>query len=148
MKIIAQNKKAYFNYHILETYEVGIVLSGTEVKSLREGNISLKESFAKIEKGEVFLYNMHISPYEKGGRYNLSPTRKRKLLLKKREIKSLYSKTNEYGFTLIPVEIYFTRGIAKLKLALAKGKKIYDKRETIKEKEIKRKLERVLKKRK
>ncbi len=139
MKIIALNRKAEHNYFIYDRYEAGIVLSGTEVKSLREGKVSLTDGYAAVEDGEVFLYNVHISPYAQGSIFNKDPKRKRKLLLKKFEIKRLYGKTKERGFTLIPLKIYFNKkGIAKVELGLCKGKKLYDKREELRRRELKR----------
>jgi SsrA-binding protein len=147
-KIVCENRKARHDYYIEETYEVGIALKGTEVKSLRQCKANLRDSYAGIESGEVYLYNCHISPYSHGNILNHDPLRKRKLLLHKSEINRLYSKTEARGFTLIPLRIYFTiRGIAKLELAVAKGKKIYDKRETLKRKTAEREMERALKER-
>lgn len=140
-KTIAQNKKARHDYHIEETYEVGIVLQGTEIKSIRAGKVSIKDSFARIENGEVFLYNMHISPYEQGNRYNHDPLRTRKLLLHRREISKLIGATKEQGYSLVPLKIYLKDGFAKIQLALAKGKKLYDKRENIKQRDAKREIE-------
>ena len=145
VRVVVRNRKAKHDYHILETYEAGIVLTGTEVKSLRAGNVSLADAYAKVENGEVFLYNMYIAPYDKGNIFNPDPRRPRKLLLHEREIKKLYGKTQERGLTLVPLSIYFNeRGWAKVELALAKGKKIYDKKEAIKERETKREIERHL----
>ncbi|MBO4411827.1 MAG: SsrA-binding protein SmpB [Lachnospiraceae bacterium] len=144
-KLISNNKKAFHEYFILETVECGIVLVGTEVKSLRQGNCSLKESFVKIRYGEVFLYGMHISPYEKGNIFNRDPLRVRKLLLHRKEIAKLQTKVEEKGVTLIPLEIYFLDGRVKVKLAVAKGKKLYDKRESIAAKTADREMERAYK---
>ncbi len=144
-KLISNNKKAFHEYFILETVECGIVLVGTEVKSLRQGNCSLKESFVKIRDGEVFLYGMHISPYEKGNIFNRDPLRVRKLLLHRKEIAKLQTKVEEKGVTLIPLEIYFLDGRVKVKLAVAKGKKLYDKRESIAAKTADREMERAYK---
>lgn len=135
---VIQNRKARYDYSIEETFTCGIVLQGTEVKSIRAGKVQLKDSFAKIEKGEVWLYNCHISPYQYGNRYNHEPLRKRKLLLNKKEILKLYSKVKEKNLALIPLKIYFSNNWAKLELATAKGKKMYDKREAIKKKELQR----------
>ncbi len=143
-KIICENRKARHEYFIEETYEVGIALKGTEVKSLRQGKGNLKDSYASIEDGEVYLYNCHISPYTHGNILNHEPLRKRKLLLHKREIKKLYGKTEERGLTLVPLKMYFSRGVAKLELAVAKGKKTYDKRETLKRKTAEREMQRAL----
>ena len=144
-KVIAQNKKARHDYFIEETYEAGIVLQGTEIKSIRAGRVNLKDSFARIQKGEVFLYNMHISPYEHGNRYNHDPLRTRKLLLHKKEIHKLFGKTKEQGYSLIPLKLYIKNGYAKILLGLAKGKKKWDKREDLKRKEAKREIERAFK---
>ncbi len=141
-KLICQNKKAWHNYFIEDTYEAGISLLGTEVKSLREGKASLGDSYAKIKGGEVFLVDAHISPYSHANRFNHEPLRTRKLLLHKREIKRLIGKVQEKGFTLIPLRLYFSNGKAKVELGLAKGKKLYDKRETLKQKAVQRELER------
>lgn len=142
-KIVATNKKARHDYFIEDTFEAGIVLTGTEVKSIRQGKVNLKDSFARVKEGEVLLINMHISPYEQGNRFNTDPTRSRKLLLHKREINRLIGQTKEQGYALVPLSIYFKHGFAKVELALAKGKKLYDKRETLKEKEAKRDVERI-----
>jgi len=142
VKMVAQNKKARHDYFIEDTFEAGIVLTGTEVKSIRQGKVNLKDSFAKVKDGEVLLINMHISPYEQGNRYNQDPLRTRKLLLHKREINRLVGQTKEQGYSLIPLQIYFKNGFAKVELALAKGKKLYDKRDALKEREAKRDVER------
>ncbi|HBF43606.1 MAG TPA: SsrA-binding protein [Desulfobacteraceae bacterium] len=141
IKIVCRNKKAGYDYFIKEVLEAGIVLLGPEVKSLREGRGSLVDSYARIKKGEVFLYNMHIAHYPFAQNIQLNPIRSRKLLLNKREIKRLIGKTEEKGFTLIPTKVYFTRGLAKVEIALAKGKRKYDKRRALKEKELKRDIE-------
>lgn len=141
IKIIAQNKKAYHDYFIEETYEAGIVLSGTEVKSIRMGKVNLKDSFARVENNEVYLYNMHISPYEKGNIFNKDPLRTRKLLLNRHEINKLIGYVTRKGYTLIPTKLYLKRGLAKVELAVAKGKKLYDKREDIARRDAKRELE-------
>lgn len=146
-KVIAQNKKAFHDYFIEDTFEAGIVLTGTEVKSIRQGKVNLKDSFAKVKDGEVLLINMHISPYEQGNRFNQDPLRTRKLLLKRREINRLLGQTKEQGYSLIPLRLYFKRGFAKLELALAKGKKLYDKRDALKEKAAKRDIERAFRER-
>lgn len=140
MTNITQNKKAKFDYEIIETEEAGIVLSGTEVKSCRQGNVTIKDSFAKVENGEVFIYNLHISPYLYGNRFNLDPKRVRKLLLHKYQIKRLIGKTQERGLTLIPLRLYFKKGKVKVEIALGKGRKIYDKRREILKKEVKREM--------
>jgi len=146
-KVIAQNKKAYHDYFIEDTYEAGIVLQGTEIKSIRSGRLNLKDSYARVEKGEVFLHNMHISPYEQGNRYNHDPLRTRKLLLHKKEIAKLVGITKEQGYSLVPLKIYFKNGYAKVLIGLAKGKKNYDKREDLKQKEAKRDIERAFRER-
>ncbi len=141
-KLICQNKKAWHNYFIEDTYEAGLCLLGTEVKSLREGRASLGDSYAKIKNGEVFLVDAHISPYPYGNRFNHDPLRMRKLLLHKREIKRLIGKVQEKGFTLIPLRLYFSNGKAKVELGLARGKKLFDKREALRQKTIQREMER------
>ncbi len=142
IKLIANNKKAYHDYFILDKYEAGIELVGTEVKSLRMGKCSLKESFIRIDKGEVFVYNMHISPYEKGNIFNRDPLRVRKLLLHKAEINKMLGKAAEKGFTVVPLQVYFKKGKVKMEIALAQGKKLYDKRESIAKKDQRRETER------
>jgi len=131
-KVVVRNRRARHDYDILETYEAGIALRGTEVKSLREGKASLQDAYAKVEDGEVWLYQMHISPYEQGGRFNHDPKRPRKLLLHKYEIRKLIGRTQERGLTLVPLKVYFNeRGMAKVELALARGKRLYDRRREI-----------------
>lgn len=142
MKLIANNKKAYFDYFIEDKIEAGIVLAGTEVKSLRQGKCSIKESYIKIENGEVFIIGMNISPYEQGNIFNKDATRTRKLLLKKNEIVKLKNEIDKDGYTLVPLQVYFSNQYAKVEIGLAKGKKNYDKRESIKQKDIKRQMER------
>jgi SsrA-binding protein len=142
-KQVAQNKKAYHDYFIEETFEAGIVLQGTEIKSIRAGKVNLKDSYARIQNGEAWLYSMHVSPYEQGNRYNHDPLRPRKLLLHKREINKLLGETKEVGYALVPVKLYLKNGFCKVLLGLAKGKKNYDKREDLKKKEAKREIERV-----
>lgn len=144
-KIIATNRKAYHDYHIQETYEAGISLLGTEVKSLREGRANLKDSYALIKEGEIFLFNCHISPYSHGNIQNDDPLRTRKLLLHKKEISRLWGKISQQSFTLVALKIYFKHGKAKVELGLAKGKRQYEKRASIKEKEAKREIERHMK---
>lgn len=145
-KIIAVNRKAKHDYFILETFEAGIALTGTEVKSLRNGKVSLQDSYADVKNGEVWIYSLHISPYEHGNIYNHDPKRPRKLLLNKDEIAYLIGKVKEKGLTLIPLSIYFNeRGWAKVELGLAKGKKLYDKRRDLAEKAERRELERLYK---
>ena len=147
-KVIAQNKKARHDYFLEELIETGIELTGTEIKSLRKGGVNLRDSFAKIENGEVFVYNMHISPYEQGNRYNTDPLRPKKLLIHKREIGRLLGVTTQKGLALIPTQVYFNpRGRAKLELAVARGKKIYDKREDIARRDAARDMERQYKNR-
>lgn len=142
MKLIANNKKAYHDYFIEEKYEAGLVLHGTEVKSLRQGKCSIKESFIRIENCEMFIYGMHVSPYEKGNIFNKDPLRPKKLLLHKREIMKLLGKIKEKGYTLVPLQVYFMSGRAKIEIGLAKGKKLYDKREDIAKKDQRRESER------
>lgn len=144
-KIVATNKKAYHDYKIVETLEAGLVLTGTEVKSLRAGKVNLRDSYGRVKDGEVFLFNMHISPYEQGTVANHEPKRTRKLLLHKAEIRRLIGKTKEKGYTLIPLNIYFVNNKAKVELALAQGKLLYDKRKALAEKEAKREVERAFK---
>jgi SsrA-binding protein len=144
-KVLAQNKKASHDYFIEETYEAGIVLQGTEIKSIRAGRVNLRDSFARVENGEVFVYGMHISPYEQGNRYNHDPLRPRKILLHKKEIDRLAGVTKEKGYALIPLKIYIKNGYAKVLLGVARGKKNYDKRESLKRKEAAREIERAFK---
>ena len=143
-----QNRKAFHDYFVLESVEAGIALAGTEVKSIRNGKANLQDSFARVEKNEIFLYGMHISPYEQGNRYNLDPARVRKLLLNRREINMLSSRVHEKGLTLVPVKLYFKSGKVKIQLALAKGKNVQDKRDKLREKEAQRDIDRALKNRK
>lgn len=145
---VAQNRRARHEYFIEETFEAGLVLQGTEVKSLRRGRCNMQEAYAAIVKGEVFIYSMHISPYEQGNIYNHDPLRPKKVLLNQKQIRTLIGKTQQEGYTLIPLEIYFNeRNWAKVLLALAKGKKLYDKRDAIAKKDAKRQAERALKER-
>ncbi|MCR5543821.1 MAG: SsrA-binding protein SmpB [Eubacterium sp.] len=141
-KLIANNKKAFHDYFIEETFEAGISLAGTEVKSLRQGNCSIKESYISVEKGEVYINHMHINPYEKGNIFNKDPLRKRKLLLHKREINKLIGRTKEKGYTIVPLKVYFSGSLVKLEIGLAKGKKLYDKRQDVMKKDQKRDAER------
>jgi len=141
-KVLSENRKAFFDYTVIETFQAGIALKGTEVKSIRMGKANLKDSFARVDKGEIWLYNMHVSPYEQGGRYNLNPIRERKLLLNKGELKKLIGRVQEKGLTLIPLKIYLMDNWVKVDLALAKSKKEYEKREKIKKKEVAREMER------
>lgn len=140
-KLIANNKKARFDYFIEESYEAGISLHGTEVKSLRMGKCSIKEAFVKIEKGEVYIYNMHISPYEKGNIFNKDPLRVKKLLLHKSQIRKLAGQISIQGYTLVPLQVYFKDSLVKLEIGLAKGKKLYDKREDLAKKDQRREAE-------
>jgi len=144
MKVIATNKRARFDYEILETFEAGIVLTGPEVKSVKAGQISIKESFATVKSEEVFLTNAHISPYKQAANIEQEPTRSRKLLLKKSEISSLIGKSKTQGFTLIPTKVYLKRGFVKVEIGLGKGKKLHDKRESIKKKDTQRDVQREL----
>lgn len=137
-KLVANNKKARFDYFIEDTYEAGIELFGTEVKSLRTGKCSIKESFVKVDRGEVFIYNMHISPYEKGNIFNKDPIRVRRLLLHKVEIRKISQQIKEKGYTLVPLQVYFKGSLAKVEIGVARGKKLYDKREDIAKKDQKR----------
>lgn len=145
IKLIANNKKARHDYFIEDTYEAGIVLHGTEVKSLRLGQCSIKESFVRVEKGEVFIYGMHINPYEKGNIFNKDPLRPKKLMLHKAEINKLIGKLNEKGLTLVPLRVYFKGSLVKVEIALARGKKLYDKRQDIAKRDLKREHEREFK---
>ena len=145
IKLIANNKKAYHDYFIEDTWETGISLHGTEVKSLRMGKCSIKESFVRIEKGEVFVYGMHISPYEKGNIFNRDPLRVRKLLLHRSEINKIVGKIAEKGYTLVPLKVYFKGSLVKVEIRLAKGKKLYDKRADIAKKDIRREAEKEFK---
>lgn len=145
MKLVANNKKAYFEYFIEEKYETGMVLHGTEVKSMRMGKCSIKESFIRIENGEVWVYGMHISPYEKGNIFNRDPLRPKKLLMHKVEIRKLVGQLSEKGYTLVPLQVYFKDGRAKVEIGLAKGKKQYDKRQDIAKKDQKREAEKEFK---
>ena len=141
-RLIANNKKAYHDYFIEETYEAGIALHGTDVKSLRIGKCSIKESFVRIENEEVYIYGMHISPYEKGNNFNRDPLRVKKLLLHKSEIRKMKGKIAEKGYTLVPLKVYFNRSLVKVEIGLAKGKKLYDKRQDIAKKDQRREAER------
>ena len=145
IKLIANNKKAYHDYFIDDKWEAGIVLHGTEVKSLRMGKCSIKEAFVKIDKGEVYVYGMHISPYEKGNIFNKDPLRVRKLLLHKYEIMKLNGKIAEKGYTLMPLQVYFKGSLVKVQIGLARGKKLYDKRDDLAKKDAKREIDRAFK---
>lgn len=144
IKIVAENRRARHDYHIHETFEAGIVLTGTEIKSLRGGRANLTDSYARIENGELFLISAHISPYDQGNRFNHEPRRNRKLLMHKSEMLRLLGKTREKGYTLVPLKIYLSHGLAKVELALASGKDLYDKRQAAAEKDAKREVERTL----
>ncbi|MBT2646089.1 SsrA-binding protein SmpB [Bacillus sp. ISL-34] len=141
-KQLAQNKKAYHDFFIEQTFEAGIVLKGTEIKAIRAARVNLKDAFAKIENGEIYLHNMHVSPYEQGNQFNHDPLRTRKLLLHKKEISKLIGETKETGYTIVPLKMYLKNGFAKVLIGLGKGKKQYDKREDLKKKEAKRDIER------
>ena len=142
VKLIANNKKAYHDYFILDTYEAGIALHGTEVKSLRMGKCSIKEAFIRIENGEVFVYGMHISPYEQGNIFNRDPLRTKRLLLHKKEIRRFYAMVKQDGLAIVPLSVYFSKGRAKVEIGLCKGKKLYDKREVAAKKDAQRDIER------
>ena len=142
VKLVANNKKAYHDYFIDDTFEAGIELYGTEVKSIRMGKCSIKESFIKIENGQVFVYGMHVSPYEKGNIFNKDPLRIRRLLLHRAEIRRLVSKIREKGYTLVPLKVYFKGSLVKVEMGLARGKKLYDKRDDIAKKDAQREIER------
>ncbi|MBI1919499.1 MAG: SsrA-binding protein SmpB [Geobacter sp.] len=146
-KLICNNKKAFHDYFIEEKFEAGMVLKGTEVKSLRAGKANLNDSFALVKNGEAFLHNLHISPYDFGNRENQDPDRMRKLLLHKNEIGKLFSKIREQGYTVVPLRLYFKKGMVKVEIGLAKGKKLYDKREDMKQKDMKRDVAAALKER-
>ncbi|HUE85671.1 MAG TPA: SsrA-binding protein SmpB [Vicinamibacterales bacterium] len=145
--LIADNRKAHFDYHVLETFEAGIVLLGTEVKGIREGRANLRDAFARVEKGEVWLYNVHINPYSHRGYVDHDPKRRRRLLMHRHEIRKLIGKTVEKGLTLVPTRMYFKNGKVKVAIALARGKQIHDKRETIKRRETERETRAAVKER-
>lgn len=147
IKIVTTNRRAYHDYHISETYEAGIELVGSEVKSIRQGRVSIQEAYAAVEDGEVWVHSMRINPYEQASHEKHDPDRKKRLLLHKREIRKLKVKTQERGFTLIPLRLYFRKNLAKLEIGLARGKKLYDKREALKKKEDSRRMERGLRER-
>lgn len=146
-RTVAQNKKAYHDYFVLEEYEAGIELFGTEVKSIRQGRVNLKDAWCSIDNGEIFVNGMHISPYEQGNIFNRDPLRKKKLLMHKKEIHKLYGTIKQQGLTLIPLSVYFNKGKAKIKVGLCKGKKIYDKRDVAAKKEANRSIDREIKER-
>ena len=144
-KIIAQNKKAYHDYFVIETYEAGIALYGTEVKSVRNGRVNLKDSFCSFKEGELYALGFHISPYEQGNRFNRDPMREKKLLMHKAELRKLFGLLTREGYTLVPLSLYFSRGRVKMEIGLCKGKKLYDKRESIAKNEANREIERTVK---
>ncbi|MHB1652383.1 MAG: SsrA-binding protein SmpB [Desulfitobacteriaceae bacterium] len=144
IKIIAENRKAFHDYFVEEQLEAGIILTGTEIKSIRNGRVNLKDSYARIQNGEIWLYQMHVSPYEQGNRFNHDPLRPRKLLIHRSEITKLFSKVQLQSLTLIPLKIYLKRGLAKVDLAVCRGKKTYDKRQDVAERDAKREIERHL----
>jgi SsrA-binding protein len=146
-KIVARNRKALHEYEVLETWEAGLVLVGPEVKSIRAGKVSLGEAFARVENGEAWLYDMHISPYDPASRWNVDPVRPRKLLLRTQELRKLIGATREKGMTLVPLDLYFRRGYARVTLALARGKKLHDKREDLKRRAAEREIERATRER-
>jgi SsrA-binding protein len=143
-RVVARNRKARHEYEVLETFEAGIELKGPEVKSLRASGVSFQDAFARVDQGEVWLHSLHISPYEQANRFNHDPTRPRRLLLSRQEIRQLHAKTEEKGLTLVPLDIYFVRGYAKLTLAVARGKKLHDKRETLKRRQQDREARRAM----
>jgi len=145
IKLVANNKKAYFDYFIEDKYEAGVALHGTEVKSIRMGKCSIKEAYIKIENGEVFIYGMHISPYEKGNIFNKDPMRIKKLLMHKYEINKIFGKMQQKGYTLVPLQVYLKGSLVKVEVGIAKGKKLYDKRESIAKKDMKREAEKEFK---
>lgn len=144
-KVIARNKKATHDYHIEETFEAGIVLTGTEIKSIRQSRVNMQDAYARVDKGEVWIVGMHISPFEQGNRFNVDPTRTRKLLLHKREISKLIGQTKIKGLTLIPLNVHLRNGFAKVELGLARGKKLYDKRQTAAKRDAQREIQRRIK---
>lgn len=146
-RIAVQNRKARHEFHVLETWEAGLVLQGTEVKSLRMGRANLQDAFARVDAGELWLYNVHISPYEQGNRFNHDPLRPRKLLMHRGQLRKLVGQVEQQGLTLVPLDIHFTRGIAKVSLALVKGKKLHDKRDALRERADRRDVERAFKNR-
>ena len=144
-KVVTTNRKAFHDFNIFDKYEAGIVLTGTEIKSIRKGAINLKDSFCKVENNEVFLYNCHISPFEQGNRYNHEAERTRKLLLTKKEILKIQGKVKQDGYTIVPLEVYIINGFAKFQIGLAKGKKLHDKRDTMAKKDQQREMDRASK---
>ena len=146
-KTVARNKKALFDYHVVEAFEAGLVLTGPEVKSIRAGKASLAEAFARVDNGEVWLHGMHVSPYDPASRWNTDPVRPRKLLLRNKEIRKLIGASKETGITLVPLDLYIARGYVKVSIALARGKKLFDKRETLKKKDAEREIAKAVKNR-
>jgi len=146
-KTVARNKKALFDYHVVEAFEAGLVLTGPEVKSIRAGKASLAEAFARVDNGEVWLHGMHVSPYDPASRWNTDPVRPRKLLLRNKEIRKLIGASKETGITLVPLDLYIARGYVKVTIALARGKKLFDKRETLKKKDAEREIAKAVKNR-
>jgi SsrA-binding protein len=146
-KTVARNKKALFDYHVVEAFEAGLVLTGPEVKSIRAGKASLGEAFARVDNGEVWLHDMHISPYDPASRWNTDPVRPRKLLLRNKEIRKLIGASKETGITLVPLDLYIARGYVKVTIALARGKKLFDKRESLKKKDAEREIAKAVKNR-
>jgi SsrA-binding protein len=144
-KVIARNRKAFHDYHIVESYDAGIVLTGPEVKSIRANRVSLAESFARIDRGEAWLHDMHVSPYDPASMHNTDPVRPRKLLLNRRELRRLVGATLEKGHTLVPLELFLQRGFIKVRIGLARGKKAFDKRDTLKRRDAEREIQRALK---
>jgi SsrA-binding protein len=141
-KLIVSNRKARYEYQVLDSYEAGIVLLGTEVKALREGKANLQDSFARFDRGELWLHNLHISPYEPGNRFNHDPLRPRKLLMRRRELRKLIGQVEQKGLTLVPLDLHFTRGVAKVNLGLVRGKKLHDKRDDAKRRDAEREMAR------
>ncbi|HVG45842.1 MAG TPA: SsrA-binding protein SmpB [Longimicrobium sp.] len=141
-RVVAKNRKARHEFHVLQTWEAGLVLQGTEVKSLRDGKANLADAYARIDGGELWLYNMHVSPYEAGNRFNHDPLRRRKLLMHRSELRRLVGEVEQKGLTLVPLDVHFSGGIAKVDLALVRGKKLHDKRETLRERAVARDMER------
>jgi len=141
-RVVAKNRKARHEFHVLQTWEAGLVLQGTEVKSLRDGKANLADAYARIDGGELWLYNMHVSPYEAGNRFNHDPLRRRKLLMHRSELRRLVGEVEQKGLTLVPLDVHFTGGIAKVDLALVRGKKLHDKRDTLRERAVARDMER------
>src|SRR3954447_545441 len=141
-RVVTKNRRARHEYHVLQTWEAGLVLQGTEVKSLREGKATLADAYARLDGGELWLYNMHVSPYEAGNRFNHDPLRRRKLLMHRSELRRLVGEVEQKGLTLVPLDVHFTGGVAKVDLALVRGKKLHDKRDTLRERAVERDMER------